>query len=256
MGIISHHTVNPSPVNPLLKKFIVCLVAGLTTSALLLMLGHSGTIAWFPPVVVFSLVGSVLLISLVFPIIWQHREQKHADRADWVYAVLFAIIKYTVAFNIASFGWKKIFGLQFIVSPEIASKPMNQQSGEVLTWFYFGHSYALGLLIALTQLAGAYFLLYRKTFLLSTLVLFTLMLNIALVDIFYQMNVGALIQAVVLTIGLLFLLLSEYRKLMDIFIRTAPTGPSVQIESPSLWQAIRLSAILLSLLFTYYLAVR
>ena len=243
-------------MNPLLKKFITCLVAGLTTSALLLVLGHSGTIAWFPPVVVFSLVGFVLLSSLVFPIIWQYREQKHTDRTDWVYAVLFAIIKYTVAFNIASFGWKKIFGLQFIVSPEIASRPMNQQSGEMLTWFYFGYSHTLGLLIALTQLAGAYFLLYRRTFLLSTLVLFTLMLNIALVDIFYQMNAGALIQAVVLTIGLLFLLLSEYQKLVDIFIRSAPTVSSIQIESPSLRQAIRLSAILLSLLFTYYIAVR
>ena len=247
---------NRSPMNPFLKKSTVCLVAGLTGSALLLVLGHSGTIAWFPPIVVFSLVGLVLLSSLAFPVIWQYKEQKGTDRTDRVYAVMFALIKYSVAFNIASFGWKKIFGLQFIVSPEVASRPMNQQPGEILTWFYFGYSPTFGLLIAITQLVGAYFLLYRRTFLLSTLVLFTLMLNIALVDIFYRMNAGALIQAVVLTIGLLFLLLSEHRKLTEIFIRSAPAVPSVQINNSSLRQVIRLSAILLSLLFTYYIAIR
>jgi hypothetical protein len=58
-------------------------------------------------------------------------------RQDWSF--LQETICYLVAFNIASFGWKKLFGLQFIVPPAIASQPMSQQSGEWLTWYYFGY---------------------------------------------------------------------------------------------------------------------
>ncbi len=241
-------------MTPLPKKIMYCLVAGLTVAALLLVLGNSGTLPWFPPILVFSLVGITVLTSLVYPYVWQYQERrKHIDSQSH-YSLLLGIVRYSVAFNIASFGWKKIFGLQFLVPPEIASQPMNQQLGEVLTWYYFGYSEAFGLLIAITQIAGAYFLLFRKTFLLSCVVLFALMLNIALVDIFYQMNAGALTQAVVLTLGLFFLLMTEHQKLLEIFFRLEPAVPSYPFKNYLVKHAMRLSAIVLSLLFVYYVA--
>jgi hypothetical protein len=236
----------------LLKKLATCLMTGLTVAALLLVLGNSGTLAWFPPTVVFSLVGLSLVSSIVFPFIWQFQESRQKYNSIRIYAFLFAVIRYSIAFNIASFGWKKLFGLQFIVPTEVAGEPMNQQSGEVLTWYYFGYSNAFATMIAITQLVGSYLLLFRKTFLLSCLMLFTLMLNIALVDIFYQMNAGALVQAVVLTLGLLFLLLTEYDKLVAIFIQSDPVFPSVNFKNSLSKNAVRLSAIALSLLFVYY----
>ncbi len=232
------------------KKLATCFVTGLTVAALLLVLGNSGTLTWFPPVVVFSLVGICLLSAVVFPLVWQYRERNHLHETGRIYALLFAVIRYAIAFNLASFGWKKVFGLQFVV---LAGQPMNQQPGETLTWYYFGYSPAFGTLIALTQLAGAYLLLYRKTFLLSCVVLFALMLNIALVDVFYQMNAGALLQALVLTLGLLFLLLTEYRKLVAVFIHSDSILPVLPIRHRLVKNALRLSALLLSLLFVYYI---
>jgi hypothetical protein len=99
-------------------------------------------------------------------------------------AFFYAIIRYTIAFNLASFGWKKIFGIQFVVPDSIASQPMNQQSGDWLTWSYFGYSAAFGLLLAFIQIVGSYFLLFRKTLLLAATVLFAFLLNLMLIDIF------------------------------------------------------------------------
>lgn len=152
-----------------IRKFSTSLVAGLTVAALLLVLGNSGTLPWLPPVAVFSLVGLALLSSLVFPFIWQYRERRQAIDSTKVYTVLLAIIRYSIAFNLATFGWKKLFGLQFLVPPEVASRPMNQQPGEILTWFYFGYSPVFGTIIALIQIVGSYFLLFRRTFLLSSI---------------------------------------------------------------------------------------
>jgi hypothetical protein len=241
-------------MSSLLRKVATSFVAGLTVAALLLVLGNSGTLPWFPAPVVFSLVALVLLSSLIFPFIWQYRERKKPGDPDRTYAVLFTIIRYSLAFNIASFGWKKIFGLQFIVPAEIAEQPMNQQSGEILTWYYFGYSRMFGTLIAITQIVGSYFLLFRKTFLLSCLVLFTLMLNIALVNIFYQMNAGASTQGIILTLGLLFLLLTEYRKLVVVFIKSDSVLPTLFFSNGFVKNTARVSAIILSLLFVYFVA--
>jgi hypothetical protein len=235
------------------RKIVTCFIAGLTSIALLLMLGNSGTLVWFPPKIVFSLVGLTFLLSLIYPFIWQSQENKNKVDSEKIYGFLYSIIRYTIAFNLASFGWKKIFGLQFVVPSEISSQPMNQQSGEWLTWYYFGYSSVFGILLALIQIIGAYFLLFRKTLLIASIVLFAFMLNLTLINIFYQMNAGALMQSVLITIGISFLILLDYDRLVVFFLKTKSNLPSILQRNVLLKQTIRISAIILSLLFTLYL---
>ena len=237
----------------LLKKIITCVVAGLTTIALLHVLGNSGTLKWFPPVIVFSLVGISFFSALIFPFIWQYKEKKNTIDSEKIYGLLYATIRYTVAFNLASFGWKKVFDLQFVVPTEITEKPMNQQSGEWLTWYYFGYSKAFGLCIAMIQIIGSYFLLFRKTLLLASVVLFAFMVNLLMINIFYHLNAGALTQSVLLTIGITFLISLEYDKLVVFFLKTTSTLPSINLKNALLKHIIRISVIVLSLLFTLYL---
>ena len=181
------------------RKFVTTLITGLTISALILVIGNGGNIIWFPPVVVFPLVASILLTSLVFPIIWQKLENKQKIDSNKTFGLLYSLVSFVIAINLISFGWKKIFGLQFLVPTEIAKLPMNQQSGEWLTWFYFGYSETFGLIIASIQIFGSILLFYRKTVLVGSLTLFSLMLNLTLINIFYKMNLGALLQSVILT---------------------------------------------------------
>jgi hypothetical protein len=239
--------------NSIAKKISASLIVGLVFSALLLMLGNGGNISWFPPIVVFPLVGIALLSALLFPFIWHYLEQKGKMDSVKIFGFLYSAIRYCIAFNIASFGWKKFYGLQFIVPAEIASLPMNQQSGEWLTWFYFGHSQAFGIIIALIQIGGGYLLLFRRTLLFGAIILFSLLANLTLINIFYQMNAGALVQSVVLTIGVLFLILLDYKKLVVFFLKTKSNLPSLNFNSIFTKNMIRLSAIILSLLFTIYL---
>jgi hypothetical protein len=162
-------------------------------------------------------------------------------------------LRYCIAFNLASFGWKKVLRLQFVVPFDIASKPMNQQSGEWLTWFYFGHSPTFGLIIAAIQIIGSYLLLFRRTMLLAEVILFSFMLNLTLINIFYGMNAGALLQSLAVTVGLLFLLVLEHKRLTEFFLNAQSHLPQVESIKPSTKSIVRLSAIVLSLLFTIYL---
>ncbi|PKB17206.1 hypothetical protein [Flavobacterium sp. 5] len=239
--------------NSIGKKVCTCLIFGLELSALLLTLGNGGNIPWLPPILVFSLVGISLLISLLFPFLWQYLERKQKIDSVKAYGSFYSSIRYCIAFNIVSFGWKKFYGLQFIVPTAISNMSMNQQTGEWLTWFYFGHSPAFGIIIALMQIIGGYLLLYRRTLLIGAIILFSLLLNLTLINIFYQMNAGALTQSVLLTIGVLFLILLDYKKLVDFFLKTKSNLPSLNVNNFFLKSVVRLSVIVLSLLYTIYL---
>ena len=235
------------------KKSGTCFIAGLVVSALLLMVGNGGNIPWLPPVLVFSMVGISLLFAIIFPFIWQYKENRQTIDSNKIYGFLYTFIRYCIAFNIASFGWKKIFGLQFIIPIEIANKPMNQQSGEWLTWFYFGYSNAFGLIIAFIQIGGAYLLLFRKTLLLGSVILFSFMFNLTLINIFYQMNAGALLQSVLLTIGIVFLILLDYNRLVTFFLKNQSNLPAFSIRNVLTKNVLRVAVIVISLLFTIYL---
>lgn len=239
--------------NSILKKISASLILGLEISALLLLLGNGGNIPWLPPVLVFSGVGISILISILFPFLWHYLEQKQKISSDKVYGILYSGIRYCIAFNIASFGWKKFYGLQFIVPTEISNLPMNQQTGEWLTWFYFGYSHTFGIIIALIQIIGGYLLLFRRTLLISSIILLSLLLNLTLINIFYQMNAGALLQSVLLTIGVFYLVLLDLKKVIDFFSKTKSNLNSIEVNGVFLKNILRLSAILLSLLFTIYL---
>ena len=130
---------------------------------------------------------------------------------------------------------------------------MNQQSGEWLTWFYFGYSSAFGFIIAFVQIGGAYLLLFRKTLLLGSVILFAFMLNLTLINVFYQMNAGALMQSVILTIGILFLTLLDYDRLMAFFLKTRSTLPTLLIKNLLAKNVLRIAVIVVSLIFTLYL---
>jgi hypothetical protein len=235
------------------QKFITCFVAGLTLSALWLSIGNSGVISWLPPFLIFSLVGISFIGSLIYPFIWHNRENKTLTDATKIYGFIYGLIRYSVAFNLARFGWAKAFGLQFNVPESIASQPINQLSGEWLTWFYFGYSPTFGLIVAAIQIGGGLLLLFRKTLLLGSVILFSFMLNLTLINIFYQMNLGGLLQSILLTIGIVFLMLLDFNKLVDFFLKAKSTLPTINWSSNILKNILRLSVVILPLLYTIYL---
>ena len=64
---------------------------------------------------------------------------------------------------------------------------------------------------------------------------------------------GALLQSVILTIGVLYLVLLEYEKLVVIFLKTMSKLPTIQWTNPLIKNMIRLTVIILPLLYSLYL---
>jgi len=133
--------------------------------------------------------------------------------AIWGYRIL----RYFVAFFVLLYGFAKLNGSQFTVLDSELDKPMGQVSGFWLTWYYFGYSAVYGNLIGLVQIAGGVLLMFRKTTLLGSCLLLGVITNIILVDIFYRIDLGALLVAILLELALLGILSFHKQELVEVF---------------------------------------
>lgn len=112
---------------------------------------------------------------------------------------------------------------------------------------------AFGIIIAIVQIGGSFLLLFRKTLLLGAIILFSFLLNLMLINILYPMNAGALLQSVILTVGILFLLLLHHKILVACFIQAISNRPYASLQNPMPKNILRIAAITLSMLFILYL---
>ncbi len=119
------------------------------------------------------------------------------------------------------------------------------------------YSKIYGAVIALSQIAGAILLTFRKTTLLGACLLFPIVVNIVLVDIFYGVDLGATIMAIFVLIGLVILLLIHKQELIALFWcsqnRLFPEASSGNPLATMKW-LVRLTLILIAVGSAYYTA--
>ena len=133
-------------------------------------------------------------------------------------AVLQAVIRYWLAFEIATYGFAKILHTQFEQSFAREYMRAGDMDGFDLTWFYFSHSYLLACILGGIQILGSILLLFRRTTLLGVAVLLPVMVNIMLINLFYDIAEGAFINSVLFSVGLLYLLLTQWTALSTLFL--------------------------------------
>src|SRR3954467_10921931 len=105
------------------------------------------------------------------------------------------VLRYLVAVLVLTYGFAKLNGSQFTILDSELTKPLGEVSGFWLTWYYFGYSTAYGTLIALVQILGGCLLVVPRTSLFGALCLLPVFGNIVLIDIFFGIDVGAMLVA-------------------------------------------------------------
>ena len=131
----------------------------------------------------------------------------------WAYRAL----RFVVSSFIILYGFAKLNGSQFTILASELDKPMGQVSGFWLTWYYFGYSPIYGNFIGLAQILGGILLMFRKTTLLGSCLLFPIITNIILIDIFYRIDLGALMVAFLMEFALIGILAFHKQELLEVF---------------------------------------
>lgn len=169
----------------------------------------------------------------------------------------YTFCRYAVAAILFWYGFAKLTGAQFTILDSELDKPLGEVSGFWLTWYYFGYSAIYGNALALVQIGAGVLLLFRRTTLLGASILFGVMANIVLIDIFYGVAFGALVAAVLLLAALSFILSQHRRELGELFWtrqNTVYAGDEARRSPAWLRHAVRLALVAVAALGTYYIA--
>jgi hypothetical protein len=141
----------------------------------------------------------------------------NADTASHKLIWLYRILRFGVAFMVMFYGFAKLNGAQFTILASELDKPMGQVSGFWLTWYYFGYSSIYGNLIGIVQVACGILLMFRRTTVLASCILLPIVANIILIDIFYQIDIGAPLVALLICLALLGILSFHKEELLKVF---------------------------------------
>jgi hypothetical protein len=232
----------------LIQKLLVCLIAGLVCGETFLRVGDRFLSLILPVPVVIGISVLLAAASFIYAFIWQQRDKKGTidnvkPNAFWIGA-----IRYGIAFDLAMFGFQKIFRLQFITPLGMLDEPFSSFSSQWLTWSYFGHSYGFACVIGASQILGSMLLVINRTRLLAVIILLPVLLNIIFIDYFYELDFGVLVHALILLAGLLSLLMLDYDRLVDFFLRDRSDRISVRVPKAWIKNAARLSILFIPLL--------
>jgi hypothetical protein len=116
------------------------------------------------------------------------------------------------------YGLGKIAGGQFYKQGELPAEIAKQTLGEVngfdLAWTFMGYSYAYILFIGLSQVIGAWLLLFDKTKLLGVIILTPILVNIIVFDAIFFETYGALASAMIYFSLLLLILFLNKKEII------------------------------------------
>ena len=200
---------------PFIKKFITCVLAGLVIGAFTFRQGVTFFRTWVPMRLIAFMPFLFLVVAVISALVWQARKTNHpATLAFWQ-----GLIRYGVAYDLASFGWEKICHLQLGMRVSMLDLPYRSFSPSDLFWSFFSHSYLFACMIAGFQIAGAMLLLFRRTRLVGVFVLLPVLANILLMDIFYQIGDSVVVHASIMMAGTLYFLFIEFDRLKEFFFR-------------------------------------
>ncbi|WP_370174446.1 hypothetical protein [Leeuwenhoekiella palythoae] len=130
------------------------------------------------------------------------------------------LCRYYIAYQMFSYAFAKILKSQFDLGlSSTIDESLNSLNGFALTWYYYGFSRTYGLIIACTQIASALLLLFRKTERIGVVLFLSFMVNILLVNYFYEID-GAKSMSIRLTIMGVFLLLTDWKAFKYYFFKT------------------------------------
>lgn len=196
-------------------------------------------------------VALAVVFAIGYSIYWHKKAIKDTIESGIRHAWFRGILRYWLAFDIATYGFAKILKTQFAQSLHRDDSLVGSLNGFNLTWNYFAHSYALAVIIGLLQIIGSILLLFRRTTLLGVAVLLPILVNILLINVFYDIATGAFLNSVLFTLGLLYLLLLRWNDLKAVFLSNISTLPTVGFS----WFRYTAKFLSIALAFTliYYL---
>ena len=122
-------------------------------------------------------------------------------------------LSWMVAFMMLTYGFGKI--AQFNGASDI-EKTIPELTGMQLMWAFYGYSFSYTLIIGFLEILGAILIFFNRTRIIGCILTSTILVNIILQDIFFNVLTGALLTAVTLQLFVLAILWINKSKIISV----------------------------------------
>lgn len=138
----------------------------------------------------------------------KHKILQHLELAARIYAAMMLLV----------YGTGKLMGGQFYqggIPDEVAILPLAEVGGFDLAWTFFGYSHGYILFIGGTQILGSLLLLFHRTKILGAAILVPVLMNIIVVDFFFEISTGAMLSAISYFTAICFVLFYNRQPIIE-----------------------------------------
>lgn len=154
-------------------------------------------------------------------------------------------LSWIVVFAMFAYGIGKYF--QFRGAAQV-DRNISELTGQEFMWAFYGYTQGFPIVLGVFEVTGGLLLLFKRTRLLGCFFLSTILVNVILQDIFYEVNVGALRAAIIYQL-ILFIILWMNRD------RVIASIQNLILPKPDLsnWQSV---IIKLAIAFVIFVVLR
>jgi uncharacterized membrane protein YphA (DoxX/SURF4 family) len=181
-----------------------------------------------------TLAGLWAVMALVAAAVWSivDRAWRRQPNHERLLAALRVWVRYALAYQMLSYGFAKVFKLQFLApGPSRLLETYGESSPMGLLWTFMGASTPYTIFGGAAEVLGGALLLFRRTATLGALVVVAVMTNVVMLNFCYDVPVKLL--STHLLLFALWLLAPELGRLADFFVRHRPTQPALRVWRPS-----------------------
>ena len=153
------------------------------------------------------------------------------------------VARYYLATNMLSYGWVKVFPLQFpLPGPDRLIQPYGDSSPMGLAWTFLGASSAYQIFSGLAELLCGYLLFWRRTALLGALVGIGVTSNIVAINFFYDVPVKLFSSHLLLVA--LFIAAKDLPRLATLLLSNLPAA--ARVDRP-FWKVTRRRSVIIGI---------
>lgn len=163
-----------------------------------------------------------VVFALAATLLWPVADRRRRDYSK-LHAWLRIAVRYTLALTMFSYGFAKVFPLQFR-SPGLAKliEPYGDFSPMGLLWSFMGAQTAYTIFTGTVEVTGGAPLLFRRTTTLGAMVSAAALLNIVMLNLCYDVPVK--IYSMNLLFEAIFLLAPDLRRLLNLLVLNRPVA--------------------------------
>ena len=165
------------------------------------------------------------------------------------------VLRQCVFIIINIYAISKLLGGQFYMKgklpAEVANTTLGDASSFSLAWTFMGHSYFYILFIGISQLVGAWFLLWNKTKLIGVFILLPIMINIILFDIFFLDVYPALANAIIVLLMLFLIIFFNQDRIIDVIHRLTSFQAKSKVPIKRRLLTFGITILIIVLIFTF-----